>query len=491
MKAPRVLILGAGGGSEVLSALYHGAARVDAVEVNPQIIKIVNEDYAGFAGKVYSLPRVKPILAEGRGYVESTTHRYDLIQISLLDSFAASSAGVYALSESYLYTVEAMVKFLEKLESRGLLCITRWVKTPPRDGIRVLSTVVEALERLNVPDPSRNIIMIRSWSTSTLLAGKLPFSSSQIKKVLEFIHQRSFDVCWYPGIKPEKVNRFHIPSQPYFYQAAREIFSSDREKFYQNYLFDVSPTSDDSPYFFHFFKWKSLPYLLRTLGRQWIPFLEWGYIILIATLVQAVVASVAFIVVPLFFLPREKSFSSGKLRVFLYFLSLGISYMFLEISFIQRFILFLHYPIYTVAVVIAGFLVFSGLGSGFSSRFILHEKAGITLAFIGIAALTLIYLLFLRGLFLALIAFPDWVKIIISLGFIFPLAFFMGMMFPLGLSRVSEKRPLLVPWAWGINGCASVISAVLATVLAVSWGFTLVGVLAILLYTLAYLTYPS
>jgi hypothetical protein len=386
-----------------------------------------------------------------------------------------------------------MVKFLEKLEPGGILSITRWVKTPARDGIRVLSTVAEALERIGIPDPSPNIVMIRSWSTSTLLARKSPFSSSQIKKVLEFTQQRSFDVCWYAGIKPEEVNRFHILPQPYFYQAAKEILSPDREKFYRDYLFDVSPTTDDSPYFFHFFKWKSLPYLLETLGRQWIPFLEWGYIILVATLIQAVVASIAFIVVPLFLL-REKSFSQNKLnklKVFLYFLCLGISYMFLEISFIQRFVLFLHYPVYTVAVVITGFLIFSGLGSGFSSRFILHKRLGITLAFTGIAALTVIYLLSLRGFFLVLIAFPDWMKIVISLGFISPLAFFMGMMFPLGLSGVSEKSPPLVPWAWGINGCASVISAVLATVLAVSWGFTLVGILAILLYTLAYLTYPS
>lgn len=490
LEKPGVLILGPGGGSEVLNALYHKARWIDAVEMNPQIIKIVEKDFSDFSGRIYSLPQVKPILAEGRGYLESTSKKYDLIQISLLDSFAASSAGVYSLSESYLYTVEALTKFLEKLNPDGLLCITRWIKTPPRDGVRILSTAVEALEKSGIKTPSQNIIMIRSWSTSTLLVKKVPFSSSQIQKVLDFAEKRSFDVCWYPGISPQKVNKFHILPQPYFYKAAKEIFSPNREKFYKEYLFNITPATDDSPYFFHFFKWKSLPYLLKTLGREWIPFLEWGYIILIATLAQATLASSILIILPLFFFSRKKLSTPGKRKVFFYFLSIGVAYMFIEISFIQRFTLFLHYPVYTVAVVITGFLVFSGLGSGFSSRFA-PRKNGLAFAIAGVVGFTLLYLIFLRNLFLFLIAFSDWIKIVISLALIAPLGFFMGMPFPLGLGKVSRRKPALVPWAWGINGCASVISSALAVIVAISWGFTVVGILAILLYILAYLNSPS
>jgi len=492
LKNPEVLVIGAGGGSEILSALYHKASKIEAVEVNPQIIKIVGKDYANFAGKIYSLPEVKVILAEGRGYTESTSNRYDLIQISLLDSFAASSAGVYALSESYLYTVEAMACFLRRLNSQGILCITRWIKTPPRDGIRVLSTLVAAMEKLNFPQPSKHIVMIRSWSTSTILAKKSPFSSKEIEKIIEFTQARSFDICWYPGIRKDEVNKFHILPQPYFYQAARRIFSPEREKFYENYLFDVTPTTDDSPYFFHFFKIKSLPFLIKNLGKQWIPFVEWGYIILLATLIQAVVGACIFILIPLLAFDRRKSSSKKQVsHVFFYFLSLGIAYMFLEISFIQRFILFLHYPVYTVAVVITGFLTFSGLGSAFSSRFLQKERSGINLSFLGILVFSVCYIIFLRNLFLFLINLNDWLKIVTSLGLIFPLAFFMGMMFPLGLSRVSNRHPQLVPWAWGINGCASVVSSILATFIAISLGFRLVGILALLFYTLAYFTYPD
>jgi len=494
LKKPKVLVLGAGGGMEVAAALYHGAKKIDAVEVNPQIIKIVKEDFASFAGNMYSLQNVEPILAEGRGYVESTSKKYDLIQISLLDSFAASSAGVYATSESYLYTTEAVVEFIRSLTQGGFLCITRWIKNPPRDGIKILATATEALERMGVKSPSRHIIMIRSWSTSTTLITRSPLSSIDIKNALEFSEKRSFDVCWYPGISEDEVNRFHILSEPYFYQAAKKIFSPQRKNFYKNYLFNIAPATDEVPYFFHFFKWESLPYLLERFGKEWIPFIEWGYIILIATLIQAILASIILIILPLFFLPREerlkRTFSSRKIKVFFYFLSLGLSYMFIEISFIQRFTLFLHYPIYSAAVVITGFLAFSAIGSRFSTRFAGRKRYGITLPVVGIGTISAVYITCLKGFFLPFIAFPDPAKIAISLGLIAPLAFFMGMPFPLGLKRTGEKEPHLLPWAWGINGCASVISSILATVLAVSWGFSLVGYLAILLYALAYLTSP-
>jgi len=494
LKEPEVLVIGAGGGTEVVNALYHKAKKIDAVEVNPQIIKIVNEDFANFAGKLYSLPQVNPVVAEGRGYAESTSKKYDLVQISLIDSFAASSAGIYATSESYLYTVEAIAKFLNTLTKDGYLCITRWIRNPPRDGIKILATVTEALEKIGIKDPSQHIIMIRSWSTSTLVAGKSPLSPSDIKEALRFTKKRAFDLCWYPGIKREEVNRSHILSEPYFYQAAKKIFSPQREKFYKDYLFNIAPATDDSPYFFHFFKWKSLPYLIKVLGKEWIPFIEWGYIILIATLSQAILASILIILIPLFFLSRKKlqgkNYPRLKVKIFLYFLLLGLSYMFLEISFIQRFTLFLHYPIYSAAVIITGFLTFSGLGSRFSSYFMSNKRYGVGLSVIAIACFATFYIVYLKKLFLPFIGTPDPLKIAISLSLIAPLAFFMGMPFPLGLSETGEKGPHLLPWAWGINGCASVVGSVFASLLAVSWGFTFVGILAIVLYVIVYLTYP-
>ncbi|GAH91799.1 unnamed protein product, partial [marine sediment metagenome] len=263
-KTPQVLVIGSGGGSGILNALYHRASEIDAVEVNPQVVDLVNREYGDFSGHIYSLPQTRAVIAEGRGFIESTPKRYDLIDISLLDSFSASSAGVYALSENYLYTVEALESFLKALMPQGILSVTRWVKIPPRDGIKLFASAVEALEKIGVKSPSSHLIFIRSWSTCTLLVSKSPFTSTQIHQAEEFSRERSFDLIWVFDIDPEKVNQYNILPQAYYYDAAKNIISGNRKKFYQDYLFNISPATDNSPYFFHFFKWKSLPRLLKT-----------------------------------------------------------------------------------------------------------------------------------------------------------------------------------------------------------------------------------
>ncbi len=482
LSRPKVLVLGAGGGSEVLTALYHQASSIEALEVNPQVINLVQTEYGDFSNWLYSLPQIKPIVAEGRGFIQSRKKKYDLIQIALLDSFSASSAGVYALSETYLYTLEAVKEYLRHLTPEGILSITRWLKMPPRDAIKIFATAVEALEDLGVKDPSSHLVFIRSWATSTLLIKRSSLSSSQIMAAQEFSRTRLFDLIWYPGIKSGEVNCYHSLPQAYYYDASRKILSPERKKFYQNYLFYIRPATDNSPYFFHFFRWKSLPHLLQTMGSQWIPFIEWGYIVLIATLFQAVMVSIVLIILPLFGLKSSTRGSRNRLPILVYFLFLGLGYMFIEISFIQKFTLFLSYPIYAVAVVISGFLFFSGGGSYLSGRIRIGRVGTVGAAVGAIIIICLIYLGFLDNFFRQFVSLSDPIKIVLSFLFLCPLAFFMGMPFPLGLSRVSIKNPFLVPWAWGVNGCASVISPVLATVLAISGGFNLVVIMALYLY---------
>ncbi|MFQ6066926.1 MAG: spermidine synthase [bacterium] len=485
LSRPKVLVLGAGGGSEVLTGIYHQASSIEALEVNPQVISLVQTEYADFSNRLYSLSQVRPVVAEGRGFIQSSKKKYDLIQIALLDSFSASSAGVYALSETYLYTLEAIKEYLRHLTPEGILSITRWLKMPPRDGVKIFATAVEALEDVGIEDPSSHLIFIRSWATSTLLVKRSAFSSSEIMAARKFSQMRLFDLIWYPGIKSGEVNRYNRLPEAYYYDASRKILSPERKEFYQNYLFYVRPATDDSPYFFHFFRWKSLPHLLKTMGSQWIPFIEWGYIVLMATLFQAVVVSIVLIILPLFGLKSSTKPPRGRLPILVYFIFLGLGYMFVEISFIQKFTLFLSYPIYAVAVVISGFLFFSGWGSYLSGRIRIGRADSVATAVGAIMIISLIYLGFLDNIFRQFISLSDPLKIMLSLLLLSPLAFFMGIPFPLGLSRVSVKKPLLVAWAWGINGCASVISPVLATVLAISWGFNLVVMLALSLYFLA------
>lgn len=490
LNKPKVLIIGAGGGSEVLSALYHRSSLVEAVEIDSQVVSLVKDEYAQFSNQIFSHPSVKIFVAEGRGFIQSSQRKYDLIQIALLDSFSASSAGVYALSESYLYTKEAVQEYIKHLTPQGILSITRWLKLPPRDGIKLFATAVESLEELGVENISSQLIFLRSWATSTLLIKRSPFTFPEIRIAKDFLQERLFDPIWYPGIEIDEINRYNILPEAYYYQATQNILFGEREKFYADYSFQIKPATDNSPYFFRFFKWKSLPHLLKTMGRQWFPFIEWGYIILIVTLVQTIVLSVILVILPLFFV-RKKAASRNKLPIFTYFLSLGIGYMFIEISFIQRFILFLSYPIYAVAVVIAGFLFFSGWGSYVSEKIKIKRLSTVTLAVVAIIVVALIYLFYLEHIFNLFIAYPDIVKILLSLLFIAPLAFFMGMPFPLGLARVSSGTASLVPWAWGVNGCFSVIAAVLATVLAISLGFDLVIIIALSLYILAAVSFSK
>src|SRR5690606_37180230 len=169
LEAPRVLVLGAGGGTDVLFALHHGARHVDAVELNRQVVRLVRDTFSDFNGGLYDDERVEVHVAEARGFVRKSKDRYDLVQVSLMDSFASSGAGVQALGESYLYTVEAIEEYVQHLEPGGFLAITRWIKLPPRDNLKLVATVRDALERTGVDQPGQRMAIIRSWNTATLL----------------------------------------------------------------------------------------------------------------------------------------------------------------------------------------------------------------------------------------------------------------------------------------------------------------------------------
>lgn len=480
--SPKVLVVGAGGGAEVLNALYHGARQVDAVELNPQVMKLVKEDFARFACYLYDHPKVRPIIAEGRGYIESTRETYDIIDIALLDSYSSAAGGVYALNESYLYTIESLRAFIRRLSPAGILAITRWVmETPPRDGIKMFASALEALERSRIFQPENHMIAVRTWQIATIIISPSPFSKDQIEKAKEFCKRRGIDFIYYPGINPEEVALFHQDRT--YLEIAGELLFGDREGFYRDYIFNVRPATDDRPYFFRFFRLSTLPRLISELGRDAVPFIEWGYIILLATLAQAVLVGLVLIVVPLFFL-RLRGEKKHRGKVFIYFACLGLAYMFLEMAFIQKLILFLSFPVYVAAVVLTGFLLFSGIGSFVSQR-VMRRLGNLLFISAGIALIAVGYLLGLGFVFSACMGFPDWAKVIISLALIAPLAFLMGIPFPHGLAWVNRTSPALVPWAWAVNGYLSVVAATLAAVLAMNVGFRGVVLCALVCYLVA------
>ncbi len=491
----RVLVLGAGAGTDVLQAIVHGARRIDAVELNPQVVELVDRDLAEFSGKPYSQPEVSLHIGEARGFVAGTSARYDLVQIGLLDSAGASSAGLYSLSESYLYTVEALRLYLGRLAPDGVLSITRWVNLPPRDTLKLFATAVAALEQDRVADPGERLVLIRGWRTATLLVRNGAFTPSEIDVLKAFGGERSFDFGWYPGMPASEADVYNKLDQPYFHAGAVALLGPQRADFIDRYKFDIRPATDDRPYFHRFFRWQSLPELLRLKERGGLPLLEWGYPLLVMTLIQAAAFALVLVLLPLRRLHRQDAARSApEWRTAGYFAALGVAFMFVEIAFIQKFILFLSHPLYSIAVVLSAFLLSAGLGSALAQRLDWKPRGRwppTVWPVAAIASLSLAYLLALPVATDSLVRLPDAQRIIAAVLLILPLGMCMGMPFPLGLEALSRNSPAAVPWAWGINASVSVVSAVLATLLAIHLGFRAVIVIAAGLYLLSLGCFPA
>ena len=203
-------------------ARYHGARRIDTVDLNPQMVDLVRARFADFAGRLYDQLGVRIYTAEARGFVARIRTRYDLINVVLLDSFAASSAELYAVSESTLYTVEALATYVRRLASGGILAITRLLKLPPRDSLKMFATAVRALERLDVEAPGRRLVVVRSWNTVTLMVKNGEFTSHDVDLIEEFVEARGFDRAHHPGIEAADTNRNNVRYRPYLYEAATD-----------------------------------------------------------------------------------------------------------------------------------------------------------------------------------------------------------------------------------------------------------------------------
>jgi hypothetical protein len=486
-----VLILGAGGGADVLLALRSGAERITAVELDPALVALMQGPLAEFSGGLFTRPNVHLRIGEARHFAAVGRDRYDIIQISLLDSFAATASGLRALAESNIYTVEAVSTYLDRLAADGLLAITRWLQTPPRDSLKVFATAVAALERQGVADPARALALINGWRTATVLIKAGPLTADEIEMIRGFAAARGFDVAYLPGGTVEEASRFNRFERPYLFEATRALLGPDRDRFLADYRFDIAPATDDRPYFFRFLKLKTLLDLIALPRQSGINLLEWGYPLLLLTLAQAAIASLVLILLPLaFFRRRAGSMAGDRLFVAVYFGALGLAFLFIEMAFIQRLQVFLGHPIYAVSATLSGFLVFAGFGSGFAQPWLATPARGVILTVAAIALASLIALVAIHHLLPLLAGAGLPARFAAALALIAPLAFVMGMPFPLGLAIVQARARPLLPWAWGVNGCASVLSPLLAALLAIHLGFTAVLVAAIGLYAIAAASLP-
>lgn len=481
-----VLVLGAGAGSDVLQARLFGAARIDAVEQNPQMIGLLQRDYAEFAGGIYDLPQVNLHQSEARAFVTKSDRQYELITLSLIDA-AGVSSGLYSMTESYLYTVEAMQQYLAHLQPGGYLSLTRRTALPPRDMPRLVATAVDAMQQTDKASPAQSLLLIRSWQAATLLVKNGAITAAEIAKLKQFCRQNNFDLAYYPGIEPDEVNRYHRLRQPYLYQAVTALTGPGHDAFIDNYKFNIQPATDDRPYFSQFFKWRTLSEIISLLEQGSVFLLESGYLLLLAALIQAVLASALLLLLPLWLWQRRPGRRAGPLdkKSLLYFFALGLAFLFVEIAFIQKFILILQHPVYAVTVVIASFLLAAGLGSYVSGRLSgLAPRQRVTGAVIGISLLSLLYLSFFGAISAFLIQLPDLPRYLLAIALILPLGFCMGVPFPTALSLLGRQHADMIPWAWGINGFASVMSPILATLIAMQFGFSVLIAVAVVLYLL-------
>lgn len=451
------LLLEPGGGFDILAALNLGAGAVTAVEPNPLIVDAVY---------LYEDARVETETETGRSYLRRSTENYDLIVFSLSATYHPVRSGAYSLAEDYRHTREAYQDALERLDEDGILVVRRWLQVPPSEWLRSFVIAVTALEQYGL-DPGGHIAAIRSYNAGLLLVKKSPFTPAELELVRAFSDARAFDLVVLPGIQPEETNRFNIMEGPLYYQAFYDFLSTpSRQDWLEAYPYEVSPPTDNHPFFGHFFKWSQAPQVIAELGKSWQPFGGAGYFVLLVLLALAVVLAGVIILLPLVFLRGTKFLPGVTSASFTYFGLIGLAYLLVEIPLVQRLILYLGHPAYALTTTLFTILLFSGIGSQNAHRFP-HRKAMGVLVLVVLVTPWVLSLLFEITL-----GYPLFLRAVIAVAALAPLGFLMGVPFPRGIQKVESVAPNLVPWAWGVNGALSVISSILAALIALSFGFS-------------------
>ncbi len=449
------------------------------VEPNTVVTELLRQELTRATDSLFHFPALDHRNLEPRTFLWRTDNRFDLIVLPRVGTFGGS-AGMQAIQEQYLLTKEAFRDCWQKLSPEGMISITCWMDYPFRNPLKLLATAVSTLEAAGLEEVRRHLVAVRSWNTLTLVIRKAPINETEERRIRRFCERMSFDPLLLPSITDKERRQYNQLQDSLFFDYVDQIMGPDRAMFYESYDFNIRPATDQSPYFYQFLRWDSLPHLMELFGNQTFPFFEIGYLAVLLTLAQVIPPAFLFMLLPHFGrgFPRDKQWF-----VWLYFSGIGIGYLFVEIVLIQQFVLFLGHPIYAAAAVIALLLISSGSGSYFSSQWRIRSGKLFPIAVV-IAGLLFLYAFTLMPILQLSIGLPLWTKLLLSVFLLCPLGFLMGIPFPAGITYLHTNRKRLIPWAWGINGFFSVISAVLAMVVAVELGFFWVIILAALAYGL-------
>jgi hypothetical protein len=466
-------IIGPGGGVDVLRAVANGSPNVTGIEINPIIADTVMRGrYADYSYHLYQQPEVHIHVTDGRSFVRNSQQQYDVIQMTLVDTWASTAAGAFALSENGLYTVEAFREYFEHLKPDGMIAITRWEFRQPREALRVVSVAMESLHQLGVQNPAANFIVVAGDQLDedgipvVVLAKKSAFTGKEeaaVARHLELNHN---------------LDPLYLPSHPGNNPFSALIARNDPWAFARDYAYNISPVSDNAPFFFFTLKTgQTLNEASLQRGIDWK--VNLGVVVLGMVLLISLAAVLAFLILPLFFASSRPANSRSWLSL-LYFVVVGLGYILVEIAFIQRFVLFLGHPTYALTVVIFLLLLSSGAGSLLSHRW-LPSPARVWAPLLLLAGTICAYVLVLPAMLNALIGLPFAAKLMVSGLILIPLGMAMGMPFPTGLRGLSGAPATAtggtsgtaVEWAWAMNAASSVLGSVLAIVIAIHWGLNI------------------
>ncbi len=473
----RVLVLQAATGVDAMHALQHDASRIVAVEAHRALPALLAEQ--GGAALI-DASNVAIVGMEPRTYLAQDKTAYDLIVLPDVGSFGGN-AGLSALSQQYLLTTEAFSAMWRHLSSDGVITVTSFMDYPVRNPLRLAATLVAMLRDAGVAKPADHLAAVRNWGSITFVVKRQPLTADDAQAIRGFCRRLQFDPALLPGIAQGERARYHALGEPDFLDNLDKIVSGESDALVANYPFRLQPADDNRPYFSQFLRWDSLPYLARLLGQRSLPFVELGYLVQVIAFVQLALAAVLLILLPLLRL----GWSGGrKLQTFGYFGALGLGYMFFEIALLHQLVFYLGQPILAAAGAIGAMLVFSGAGSYLSGR-MPPSFAAPQWFTLSVALVILLYSFMLPEVLSNTVSFTTSIKVLLVILLIAPPALLMGFPFPTGLRRLAQRQEPQVPWAWGINGCLSVVATPLAAIIAVEAGFTWVMLLASAAYAIA------
>jgi len=484
----KTLIIGPGGGYDVSRSLASGSKDVTAVEINPLIANkimqdvMVKENYG-----IYLRPEVHLHVEDGRSFVRSSTEKYQVLQATLVDTWASTAAGAFALSENNLYTSDAFYDYLSHLTDDGLLVFTRWGFEPPRESLRLVSLAMDALGRLGEPNTAAHVIAVRDDATKlngwgaqdTVLISRKPFSAADIENARRLTAESRMDIVYVPG----------QPAGTSVNNAFGQLLSSPNPvAFWNDYQYDVSPVGDDRPFFFYTVQPRDLWNFVRNANQQSADYkINRAVPLLFGLMGLSIVVTGLILVLPRLVLGSRLPKQKNVVKFLWYFLCLGAGYILVQVALIQKFVLLLGHPTYALTVIVFSMLVASGAGSYLSGRVVADDDTRLMYILTAVALLVGILAFVSTPLVTAAAGWPLPAKLILTTLAVAPAALLMGMPFPSGLRRLERRHAPSVRWAWSLNAAASVLGSASAIFLAIYIGLRSTLLVGAALYVCALL----